>query len=80
MKVPSTQMQNGFGKYLETARREPVTVTKNGHDIAVLMSVDEFNRLVAFEDSVWMERSEKAIQSGFLSNDELMELIVQKAK
>ena len=80
MKIPSTQMQNGFGRFLEMARREPVTVTKNGHDIAVLISVDEFNRLVALEDRTWKERAEKAIKSGFLNNDEFMELVARKRR
>ncbi len=37
MLVPSTEVQNNFGKYLDLCRREQVIITKNGRKRAILM-------------------------------------------
>jgi Uma2 family endonuclease len=37
MLVPSTEVQNNFGKYLDLCRQEQVIVTKNGRKRAILM-------------------------------------------
>jgi len=37
--------KNGFGRLLDTARAEPVTIEKHGRPVVVVMSVEEFERL-----------------------------------
>ena len=37
MIVPSTEMQNNFGKYLDLCRREQIIITRNGRKRALLM-------------------------------------------
>jgi len=44
-KVTSAQLIKQFGRYHDTALREPVTVTKHGRDSVVMMSVEAFQRL-----------------------------------
>ncbi|MER8438326.1 type II toxin-antitoxin system Phd/YefM family antitoxin [Mesorhizobium sp. M1312] len=44
--------KNAFGLLLDTARAEPVTVEKHGRAVVVVMSVEEFERLVGREDRV----------------------------
>ncbi|MCB9989328.1 MAG: type II toxin-antitoxin system Phd/YefM family antitoxin [Rhodospirillales bacterium] len=39
--------KNGFGRLLDTARAEPVTVEKHGRPVVVVISVEEFERLTA---------------------------------
>lgn len=39
MKVTSTELQNNFGKYLMLCGFEPITITKNGTEIAKLVSI-----------------------------------------
>ena len=43
MKITSTEFQQNIGRYQDLALREPVTITKNGRDHAVLVSADFFN-------------------------------------
>jgi prevent-host-death family protein len=41
--VQATEAKNNFGKLLEDALVEPVTIQKNGRDIAVLVSKAQFD-------------------------------------
>jgi prevent-host-death family protein len=43
--VQATEAKNNFGKLLEDAIVEPVVIQKNGREIAVLLSSEEFKRL-----------------------------------
>jgi prevent-host-death family protein len=45
VKVSSVEFQKNFGRYQDTALVEPVTVTRNGRDRIVLLSVEEYQRL-----------------------------------
>jgi prevent-host-death family protein len=38
--------KNGFGLLLDTARAEPVTIEKHGRRVVVVLSVEEYERLV----------------------------------
>lgn len=37
--------KNAFGRLVDTARAEPVTVQKHGRGVIVVMSVEEYERL-----------------------------------
>jgi prevent-host-death family protein len=43
--ITATDAKNRFGQVLEMARTEPVHVQKNGRDVAVVISPEEFARL-----------------------------------
>jgi len=43
--VQATEAKNNFGKLLEDALVEPVTIQKNGREIAVILSFEEFKSL-----------------------------------
>ena len=46
MKVMSAgKAKNGFGLLIDTARAEPVTIEKHGRPVAVMLSVEEYERL-----------------------------------
>ncbi len=38
-----------FGRLIDLARAEPVTVAKHGHPVVVVMAVEEFERLKALD-------------------------------
>jgi len=40
--------KNEFGLLLDTARAEPVTIEKHGRPVAVVVSVEEYERLLTF--------------------------------
>ncbi|MDO5289171.1 MAG: type II toxin-antitoxin system Phd/YefM family antitoxin [Pseudomonadota bacterium] len=39
--LPSREVQSHFGAVLDVARREPVTVTRRGRPVVVMMSVEQ---------------------------------------
>jgi prevent-host-death family protein len=43
--ITATDAKNRFGQVLETAQREPVHIQKNGRDVGVLISPEEYRRL-----------------------------------
>lgn len=45
--ITATNAKNRFGEVLEMARTEPVHVQKNGRDVAVIISPEEYQRLQA---------------------------------
>jgi prevent-host-death family protein len=45
--MSATDVKNRFGEALETAQREPVTIRKNGRNVAVLLSAEEYQALAA---------------------------------
>ena len=45
VKISSVEFQKNFGRYQDAALTAPVTVTRNGRDRIVLVSVEEYQRL-----------------------------------
>lgn len=53
MKVMSAgKAKNAFGLLIDTARAEPVTIEKHGRAVAVVLSVEEYDRLRALSATV----------------------------
>lgn len=44
-KVTAIEAKNRFGQLLDAAQREPVTVTKKGRPAAVVLSIDDYERM-----------------------------------
>jgi prevent-host-death family protein len=45
--INATDAKNRFGQMLEMARIEPVRIQKNGRDVGVLVSPEQFQRLTS---------------------------------
>jgi antitoxin Phd len=43
--ISSIDAKNRFGQLLEAAQRAPVTVTKNGRPAAVVLSIEDYERV-----------------------------------
>lgn len=41
--------KNGFGRLIDTARAEPVTIEKHGRAVVVVLSTEEYERLCLAE-------------------------------
>ena len=67
MRVTSTELQEKFGKYRETAMREPVSITAHGRDSLVLLSAEEYKRL--------KRRDRQALLVSELPSDELRDML-----
>jgi len=65
----STEVKNRFGEFIEKARREPVSVEKNGRKFVVIISDEEYERLTALEDAYWIARAKAAEESGYVGTD-----------
>jgi antitoxin Phd len=68
--MSAKEAKDGFGLLLDTAQREPVTITKKGREVAVLVSKADFERLEALEDAYWGRRAEEARKEGFVGVEE----------
>ncbi len=44
-RVPATEAKNRLGAILDDAQREPVVIRRQGRDIAVVLSVADYERL-----------------------------------
>ena len=73
--LTSKDAQNRFGAVLDTAQREPVTITRRDRPVAVVLSPERYAELEALEDSVWAARAKKAAKSGFLGTEETKEFM-----
>ena len=45
--MSAREAKNGFGRLIDLARIEPVTVEKHGRGVVVVMAVEEYDRLIA---------------------------------
>ena len=50
----------GFGRLIDLARAEPVTVTKHGRPVVVVLSIEQYERLKAQESASAGEKDESA--------------------
>lgn len=67
MKVETaTHAKLHFGRILEEAGREPVLIQKSGRNVAVLLSYEEYQQLLALEDQYWAQKAKKAEKEGFV--------------
>ena len=64
--VKATEMKNKLGHYLQLALVEPVVVEKTNRQVAVLVSIKEYERLTKIEDAYWGERATAAETEGYL--------------
>ena len=62
--LTAKEAKNRFGWLVNLARTEPVTVTKHGLPVVVVMPIDEFDRLNALEHSYFAEANHKGESGG----------------
>lgn len=71
MRVPSTEVQNNFGKYLKFVEvNEEIIVTKNGRDIARILSCHDPNKSLVAEGA-----AEYQTREGRVTYEEFLELV-----
>ena len=65
----------GFGRLIDTAQREPVQIEKKGRPVAIVISVEEYQRLEAVENSWWAEQAAASAKTGYLSTTDSEHLL-----
>jgi prevent-host-death family protein len=79
--MPAAQAKLNFGELLDSAQKGPVTITKKGRPVAVLLSTEEFARFEAMEDANWAARAEARIAEGdWIGSEESTKLINEALK
>ena len=66
----ASEAKNRFGELLDLARREPIQITKKGRNVAVVLSIEEFERLSELEDELLAIKADQAQQEGFIGMSE----------
>ena len=74
-KVNATEMKQRLGQYLDYAMAGPVMVEKSGRSVVVLLSVEEYERLCAYEDAYWGQKALEAEKSGWASEEDVSALV-----
>ena len=66
----ASEAKNRFSELLDVAQKEPVQITEKGRNVAVVLSIEEFERLLELEDELLAFKAEKAQQEGFIGMSE----------
>jgi prevent-host-death family protein len=81
-KISSIDAKNRFGQLLAAAQRAPVTVTRKGRPAAVVMSVEDYERM---REAAWerlcetMETARKEALGRGLTDELLDELLADES-
>ena len=62
----STEAKDNFGELLDNSRKEPVKITRNNKEIAVVVSIEEYNRLIDLENSWFASKAKEASKQGYI--------------
>ncbi len=77
----ATALKNNLGEVMRAVAREPVRITRQGRDYAVMLSVEEYERLAAIEDAWWAERARQAeAGGGYLGEDASMAFLRERLR
>jgi len=63
VRVQSRYAHSHFGEVIDTAQREPVSISRNGRDIAVVISQHEYERLLEAEDALLAKHADEAYRN-----------------
>lgn len=76
--LTSKEAKEKFGVLMDTARREPVTITKHNRPAVVVVSSERYAELQACEDRVWAAKAKEAETTGLLSTEETAAFIQER--
>jgi prevent-host-death family protein len=76
-KIAAREAKNEFGRLLDNAQREPITIEKKGRPVAVVLSIPEYERLEQMEDYYWAKLADEAEKEGFLGVEESEKLLAE---
>ena len=78
---PAAKAKSNFGELLDAAQKEPVTITRKGRVVAILMAKADYEHFQAMEDAIWARKADDAIASGkSLGPEETMKFIREVLK
>lgn len=76
MNINVAELGLNLGSYLAKSSHEPVVVEQNGHSMAVLISPELYQKLLAVEeDALWAEQALEAEKGGYVGMDGISQLL-----
>jgi prevent-host-death family protein len=60
--MPAAEAKTNFGALLDAAQREPVTISKKGRPVAVMMSIQDFKAHAALKREVLRTELQKGLK------------------
>lgn len=75
MTVKATEIKNRLGQYLRMSISSPVFIEKNRSTVAVLLSSEEYDRLLKLENTYWAEKAAQAEAGGYIGKKASMKFI-----
>ncbi len=73
--ISATEAKTNFGKYISAVMLEPVTVSKADHEVIVMISKKEYDRLKAYDDAYWTVKAHLSEKNGYLGEMEGKKII-----
>ena len=73
----ATKFKTNLGTFLQKAIMEPVIIEKNRRQMAVLMSIEEYERLSLLEDAYWEQCANAAAKEGFIGKNESLKYLIK---
>lgn len=68
--INATFAKQNFGTCLMNVSGGPILIEKSGNPAAVLLSYDEYNRLVSIENKMLLDKAIASASNGFLDENE----------
>ncbi len=73
--MSSTEARQNFSAVISGLKDDPVTISKQDKEVAVILSSARYKELKKLEDILYGKAAELAIQEGFASNEEAQKLL-----
>ena len=68
--LDASEAKNHFDELLDLAGTEPIQIAKEGRKVAVVVSIEEFERRWELEEELLAIKAEQARQEGFIGMSE----------
>jgi len=73
--MSSTEARQNFSSVISGLKDNPVSISKQDKEVAVILSSARYKELKKLEDILYGKAAELAIQEGFVSNEETQKLL-----
>jgi prevent-host-death family protein len=73
--LAAKEAEDSFDLLLDMAQHEPIAIVKKGRAVVVILSIAEFERYQALENTWWAQRADAAAKRGFVGPEASAKLI-----
>jgi len=73
--MTAKEARQNFSAVISTVENDPVTISKQDKDVAVIISSARYTELKKLEDILYGKAAELAIQEGFIASEKAQDLL-----